>query len=117
MATMKEEEDRHIREGLSEDELELYDILRKPKMTKAEETKVKNAARRLLRRLTLEEPQVLVVDWYKERQSQEKVKSAVEEVLDSELPESYDRALFSEKSRALYQLILDYSARGLKWTA
>lgn len=117
MAAMKDEEDRHLREGLSEDELELYDILRKPKMTKAEEIKVKNAARRLLHRLTAEEPQVLVVDWYKERQSQEKVKSAVEEVLDSELPGSYDRALFSEKSRALYQLILDYSSRGLKWTA
>ena len=42
---------------------------------------------------------------------------ALEEVLDSELPESYDRALFSEKSRRLYELILSYSAQGLKWTA
>jgi type I restriction enzyme R subunit len=86
-------------------------------MSKAEEVKVKNAARRLLRRLTAEEPRVLVVDWFKERQAQERVKSALEEVLDSELPASYDRALFSEKSRALYELILGYSARGEKWTA
>lgn len=37
--------------------------------------------------------------------------------LDAELPESHDRALFSEKNRALYDLLLDYSAKRLKWTA
>jgi len=114
---MQDEEERHVREGLSEDELELYDILKKPRMTKAEEIKVKNAARHLLRRLKEEEPRVLVKDWFKERQAQERVKAALEEVLDAELPESYDRAIFSEKSRALYELILNYSAQGQKWTA
>lgn len=114
---LKEESERHLREGLTEDELELYDILKKPKLTKAEEIKVKNAARHLLHRLKDEEPRVLVKDWYKERQTQERVKSALEEVLDAELPESYNRTLFSEKSRALYELILGYSARGEKWTA
>jgi hypothetical protein len=38
------------------DELELYDIFKKPKMTQAEEIKVKNAAKRLLHRLKEEEP-------------------------------------------------------------
>jgi type I restriction enzyme R subunit len=115
--SMKEEEERHAREGLTEDELELYDILKKPKMTQGEEVKVKNAAKRLLQRLKEEEPRVLVRDWFKERQAQERVKSALEEVLDAELPKTYDRALFSEKSRKIFELILNYSAQGAKWTA
>jgi type I restriction enzyme, R subunit len=114
---MKDEAERHVKEGLTEDELELYDILKKPKMTKAEEIKVKNAAKHLLHRLKEEEPRVLVKDWFKEKQAQECVKLALEKVLDSELPDSYDRALFTEKSRALYELILNYSAQGQKWTA
>ena len=47
--SLKEEDERYIREGLTKDELELYDILKKDKMTKAEEIKVKNAAKHLLR--------------------------------------------------------------------
>ena len=43
--SMKEEEERHAREGLSEDELELYDILKKPRMTKTEEIEVKTQRR------------------------------------------------------------------------
>lgn len=48
---LKEEDERHIKEGLSKDELELYDVLKKERMTKAEEIKVKNVARHLLHRL------------------------------------------------------------------
>ncbi|MBL0716600.1 MAG: HsdR family type I site-specific deoxyribonuclease, partial [Desulfosarcina sp.] len=48
---LKKEEERHIREGLTEDELELFDILKKEKMTKSEEKKVKLAAKSLLHRL------------------------------------------------------------------
>ena len=114
---MRAEEERYIREGLSKDELELFDILKKEKMTKDEEIKVKNAARHLLKRLLDETPKVLVQDWFKDRQSQFKVKSAIEEVLDSNLPESYDRALFSQKSQRLYELVFDYASRGLKWAA
>ncbi|HWR11276.1 MAG TPA: type I restriction endonuclease subunit R [Rectinemataceae bacterium] len=114
---MRAEEERYIREGLSKDELELFDILKKERMTKDEEIKVKNAARHLLKRLLDEKPKVLVQDWFKDRQSQFKVKSAIEEVLDSNLPESYDRALFSQKSQRLYELVFNYASRGLKWAA
>lgn len=114
---MKAEDERHTREGLSKDELELFDILKKEKMTKDEEVKVKNAAKHLLKRLIEEQPKVLVQDWFKDRQSQVKVKSAIEEVLDHELPETYDRALFSQKSQNLYELVYDYASRGCKWAA
>jgi type I restriction enzyme R subunit len=48
---MKEEDERYIREGLTKDELELFDVMKKDKMTKAEEVKVKNTSRHLLKRL------------------------------------------------------------------
>jgi len=84
---------RHIREGLTEDELEIFDLLKKDKMTKDETQKVRLAAKSLLQRLLREPPLVLIQDWFKDSQSKERVKSTVQGVLNIHLPESYDRAL------------------------
>lgn len=115
--SLKEEDERHIKEGLSKDELELFDILKKDKMTKADEIKVKNAAKHLLKRLREEKPPVLVQDWWKDSQSRLKVNDAVEKVLDADLPDSYDRILFKEKSTQIFELIYDYAAKGIRWVA
>jgi len=115
--SLKEEDERHIREGLSEDELELFDTLKKEKATKEEDKKIKLAAKSLLHRLVEEQPKVLVQDWHKDSQSQAKVRLAVEEVLDKTLPKSYNRKLFQAKCRRVFDLIYDYAARGLKWAA
>ena len=114
---LKEEDERHSREGLTKDELELFDILKKEKMTRAEEIKVKNAAKHLLKRLVEEQPKVLVQDWYKDSQSQLRVRAAVEEVMDEDLPDTYDKPLFKEKSAKIYELIYDYASKGVKWAA
>ena len=114
---MKEEDERHVREGLSEDELELFDMLKKEKMTEAETQKAKLAAKSLLRRLLEEHPKVLVQDWFKDSQSQKAVRSAVEKVLDENLPETYDRVMFKEKCDNLFEMILDYASSGRKWAA
>lgn len=114
---MRAEDDRHVREGLSEDELELYDTLCKDKLTKAEEKKVKLAAKHLIARLLDEYPKVLVQDWWKDGQTQRKVKAAVEQVLDSDLPDSYDRVLFKEKCDNVFELIVDFAVHGKKWVA
>jgi type I restriction enzyme R subunit len=114
---LKEEEERHIREGLTEDELELFDILKKDKMTKDEEKKVKLAAKSLLHRLLEEHPKVLVQDWCKDSQSQLRVKAAVEEVLDKVLPKTYTRDLFQQKCNRTFELIYEYALKGLKWAA
>lgn len=100
-----------IKEGLSNDELELYDILKKEKMTK-EEVKVKNAAKHLLHRLIKEKPKVLVQDWFRDSQSKNRVKSAIEEILNRELPNSYDRDIFQTKSNRVFDLIYSYAAMG-----
>lgn len=114
---LKEEDERHIREGLTEDELELYDLLKKEKLTKAEEQKVKLAAKDLIVRLLNAHPKVLVQDWWKDGQTQLQVKAVIEEVLDRDLPESYDRLEFKEKCDKVYELIADFAVHGKKWVA
>ncbi|MCK5199798.1 MAG: type I restriction endonuclease subunit R, partial [Spirochaetales bacterium] len=114
---MKEEDERHVREGLSEDELELFDTLRKEKLSKPEKQKVKLAAKHLITRLLDEHPKVLVQDWWKDGQTLLQVKTAVEEVLDKNLPDSYDRIAFKEKCDNVFELIVDLAVHGRKWTA
>lgn len=113
---MRTEDERHVREGLSEDELEIFDLLKKDVMTQAETQKVKLAAKALLHRLQDESPRVLVQDWYKTDQTRRLVRTAVAEVLDRELPqESYDRALFQTKCDNVFHLVLDHAAQGRRW--
>ncbi len=114
---LKAEDERHIREGLTQDELELFDVLKKDKMTKKEEQTVKLAASHLLKRLVQEHPKVLVQDWYKDSQTRENVKQAMEESLDHHLPETYDRKLFKKKCDSIYNLVYDYAVKGEKWAA
>jgi type I restriction enzyme, R subunit len=114
---LKEESERHLREGLSEDELEIFDLLKKEKMTKDETQKVRLAAQSLLNRLVNQPPPVLIQDWFKDTQSKERVKSTVQEVLNVHLPESYDRALFTKKCDTVFELMLNYASQGLKWAA
>jgi len=112
---LREEDERHVREGLSEDEMEIFDLLKKDKMTQAETEKVKLAAKHLLRRLREGQPRVLVQDWYKDSQSQKIVRAAVEEVLDQDLPESYDRLLFRKKCDNVFEVMVNYASHGGKW--
>ena len=114
---MKAEDERHVREGLSEDELELYDLIRKDDLTQEETRKVKLAARHLLKRLLETNPRVLVQDWFKDSRTQQVVKSAVIDVLHADLPESYDRALFNQKVDRVFEVVLDYASHGRKWAA
>jgi len=114
---MKDEDERHIREGLTEDELELYDLLKKPEMTQKETKKVKLAAKSLLKRLLEEHPRVLVQDWHRDTQTQNIVRSALEQVLDRNLPDSYDRLLFKEKCDTIFDMMIQYAQSGRKWAA
>jgi type I restriction enzyme R subunit len=114
---LKEEEARHLREGLTEGELELFDLLKKEKMTKAEKQEVKLAAQALLQRLRQNKPKVLVQEWHKDAQSQQRVLSALEDVLDQTLPASYDATLFKEKCSTVYNFIYERTYQGLPLAA
>ena len=114
---LKAEDERHVREGLTEDELELYDLLKQDGLTHDENQKVKLAARHLLHRLLDESPRVLVQDWFKDRQTQEVVRNAVLTVLDADLPASYDRAVFKQKCDRVFDAMVNYASAGRKWAA
>ena len=114
---MKAEEERNVKEGLTDDELEMFDLIKKEKMTKAEEQKVKLAAKKLLHRPKEETPPVLIQDWFKDSQTRKIVRNAVEEVLDTELPNSYDKDTFKSKSEQVFDTILDYAIKGTKFAS
>src|SRR5438132_12111490 len=82
---LKAEAERHVREGLSEDELELFDVIKKEAMTKEETQKVKLAAKALLHRLREDATQVLIQDWFKDQQSSTFVRSSVEDVMEQHI--------------------------------
>jgi type I restriction enzyme, R subunit len=112
---LQAESERHIREGLTEDELELFDLIKKDTMSKEETQKVRLAAKSLLHRLLEEQPKILIQDWFKDGQSRTRVRSAVESVLDDKLPDTYDRALFTEKCNSVFETMLSYASQGVKW--
>ena len=109
---LKHETERHIREGLTERELELFDLLAKDKLTAKETQSVKLAAKSLLERLLATQPKVLVQDWHKHDQTKRQVKDTVEAVLDQHLPDSYDRITFKSKCDTIFDLIYQRANQG-----
>ena len=115
---LKAEEKRPEAEGLSEEELEIFDMLSAgKKLTKDEEQKVKLSAKNLFKKLTEKKAELLVVDWYKDDQPRAKVKSAIEESLDADLPESYDKETFAAKIELLLVHFIDMAVQGYGWVA
>jgi type I restriction enzyme R subunit len=102
---LNEEDQRAVSEGLSEEELALFDLLTKPEisLTEKEKDEVKKVARGLLATLKKEK---LVLDWRKRQQARASVRVAVEEKLD-ELPEAFEEDIYWTKVDAVYQHVFD----------
>ncbi len=114
---LKEEDERHIREGLTEEELEIYDLLKKDNLTKNEEKQVKLSAKKLYEAITSENSGTKVIDWYKDEQPRQRVKSRVEEVLDTYLPDSYGKDIFNMKSDIIFAHIVEEAMIGKQYYA
>lgn len=113
---LKAESNRANFEGLTEEELELYDLLVKgKKLTRTEEQAVKLAAKGICTKLTEEKTELFVVDWYKDDQPKLKVKQAIEKVLDDDLPLCYDKESFNSKTNLLLNHFIDMSIQGYGW--
>ncbi len=100
------EEQRGIAEGLTEEELALFDILTKPEpvLTKTEEAEVKKVCRELLATLKREK---LVLDWREKQQA----KAGVMQTLKVEirrLPAAYTRDVRAEKMARAYAHVYDH---------
>jgi type I restriction enzyme R subunit len=101
------EEQRHIAENLSEEELALFDLLtRKPDVELAEKARkqVKKAAQSLLEVLKAKK---LTLDWRKRQQSRAAVRVAIEDILDAQLPEVYTPEIFRQKCEVVYQHVYE----------
>ena len=115
---LKAEDKRAEAEGLTEEELEIFDLLIAGKrLTKDEEQKVKLSAKNLFKKLTEQKKELLVVDWYKDEQPRAKVKAAIETSLDADLPISYDKETFAAKIQLLLTHFIDMAVQGYGWVA
>ncbi len=114
---LKEEDQRHVREGLTEDELEVFDLLAKDKLTKKEEQAVKLAAKDLIKSLIDASPKVLVQDWWRDSHTKAKVRAFIEEVLDEDLPDSYDKEIFENKVTQVFDLLQHLAINDEKWAS
>ena len=113
---MRQEDNRANTEGLTEEELEIYDLLvAGKKLTQVEEQKVKLSAKNLYKKLVDNRSNLLVVDWYKDEQPRAKLKHEVELSLNQDLPESYDKAAFDSKVSLLINHFVDMAVQGYGW--
>jgi type I restriction enzyme R subunit len=104
IAEMDEEERRAAREGLTEDELAIFDLLTRPepKLTKAQKTEIKRVARELLEKL---QDQLRVEHWQLKPRPRDAVHSTIRFKLN-ELPEEpYPEALWNGKVEAVWDFI------------
>lgn len=102
--SLDEEEERHVREHLTEEELVIFDILTRPapELSPAERDEVKKVAKALLARLN----QLLVLNWRQKSAARSTLKLAIEDTLDT-LPAAYDRPLFAQKCSALFEHVYE----------
>ena len=118
IADLKTEQDRSTQMDLTEEELEIYDLLiQGRKLTKAEEQKVILASKNLYQKLVAEKDRLMVVDWYKDEQPRSMVYGLIQKSLNDDLPLSYDREAFTTKSRLLLNHLADMAVQGYSWVS
>lgn len=103
--TLSDEEQRHVREQLTEEELTVFDLLTRPgpELTTDERVEVKKVARQLLARVR----GALVLNWRQKQQARAKVKIAIEDTLDEGLPRAYTPELYRTKCAVLFEHVFE----------
>lgn len=106
--TLDAHQQRTVEEGLTEAELAIFDLLTDPapRLTDKELRTVRSTAQHLLAQIE----DILVLDWKKKEQSKAKLRLDIGAILGNELPDAYERIIFDEKQRAIYDHV--YSAYG-----
>jgi type I restriction enzyme R subunit len=97
---LSQEQQRHIRENLSEEELAMFDILLQsaPDLSDSDRAKVKQSARELVERIK----QLLVLNWQAKSEARAKLKLLIEDALDIGLPRAYTPTLYQQKCEAVF---------------
>lgn len=114
---LSKEQERAAKNGMTEEEQEVFDLLKKDKLTKNEEKKVKLAASDLLKILFDAKNKILIQEWHKEKATQEKVRQEIKKILNDKLPASYNRQIFALKSDVIFQHFYELAEQGLGFAA
>ncbi len=97
---LSEEDARAVSENLTEEELAVFDILRKEDLNPAEVDQVKKVAKELLAKLKTEK---LVLDWKRKQETQADVKVTIQTILYDELPEPvYSQQDCEDRTQKVY---------------
>jgi len=94
------------REEQTKQELKLYDMLLKPKLTKAQKQKAKFAVKDLLQRLRENQSSLFPLRWNQSTQKKQAQYSFINDSLNVTLPQSYGRQDFSERKDKIYTFLL-----------
>lgn len=102
---LTQEQTRHVRENLSEEELTIFDILTRPApdLTTEERDQVKKVAQQLLEKLH----ELLVLGWRQKVAARAKVQEAIKSTLDEGLPRAYSQALYEDKCTSLFEHVYE----------
>jgi type I restriction enzyme R subunit len=99
--SLSEEQRRHVRENMTEEELAVFDILTRPgpDLNTEERSEVKKVTKQLLAKLK----ELLVLDWRKRQAARAGVENAIKDLLDSGLPPAYSTELYKQKCSVLFE--------------
>jgi type I restriction enzyme R subunit len=102
---LSEEQQRHVREQLTEDELTVFDLLTRPgpELSTEERDEVKKVARNLLASVR----QALVLNWRQKAQARARVRLVIEDTLDEGLPRVYTPELYTAKCSRLFEHVYE----------
>ena len=103
--SLNDEEQRHVRENMSEEELVILDILTRPapELSTEERNEVKKVARDLLVKLK----GLLVLNWRQKSTARSQLKLAIEDTLDLGLPRAYTPELYRQKCSAVFEHVYE----------
>jgi type I restriction enzyme R subunit len=99
--SLSEEQRRHVRENMTEEELAIFDILTRPApdLTSDERNEVKKVTKQLLAKLK----ELLVLDWRKRQAARAGIEDAIKDILDAGLPPGYSTDLYNQKCSSLFE--------------
>jgi len=103
--SLNDEQERHVRENMSEEELVIFDILTRPapELSTEESAEVKKVARELLTRLKA----LLVLNWRQKAAARSQLKLTIEDTLDTGLPRAYTPELYKQKCSAVFEHVYE----------
>jgi type I restriction enzyme R subunit len=103
--SLSAEEQRRVRENMTEEELVIFDILTRPspELGTDERAEVKKVARELLARLKA----LLVLNWRQKQQARAKIQDVIGIALDDGLPRAYTPELYKQKRSAVFEHVYE----------